>query len=121
MAIERSASSPKKGMNRDTHPSELQSSEYSFALNANIHDEHGSGQVVIQNEPSNIKCTGFKGGYKVIGQKFDAKFGEVFYFLTNPTTGDSEIGVIRGIGSAEPLLPTEVIIGSNLQVVLETP
>ena len=76
-------------MNRNSHPGELSNQEYSFALNANFQDEHGNGQVILQNEPSNIKCTGFKDGYKVIGHKFDINSDRTYFFLTNPTTGCS--------------------------------
>ena len=83
-------------MNKDSHESELQKQEYSFALNANFHDEHGNGPVVLQNEPSNIKCTTFKPGYVVIGHKYDINSNRTYFFLTNPTTKDSEIGYIDG-------------------------
>lgn len=96
MATKKDISSPKKGMNKDSHESELQKQEYSFALNANFHDEHGNGPVVLQNEPSNIKCTTFKPGYVVIGHKYDINANRTYFFLTNPTTKDSEIGYIDG-------------------------
>jgi len=121
MAVNRGISSIKSGMNRDSHPADIKKEEYSFALNANIQDEHGSGSINIQNEPSNVKCTGFKSGYKVIGHKHDPKKQEVYFFLTNPTTGVSEIGRISGLGSTQGLTPAETTNGSNLQVVLETP
>lgn len=96
MATKKDISSPKKGMNKDSHESELQKQEYSFALNANFHDEHGNGPVVLQNEPSNIKCTTFKPGYVVIGYKYDINANRTYFFLTNPTTKDSEIGYVNG-------------------------
>ena len=96
MATKKDISSPKKGMNKDSHESELQKQEYSFALNANFHDEHGNGPVVLQNESSNIKCTTFKPGYVVIGHKYDINANRTYFFLTNPTTKDSEIGYIDG-------------------------
>ena len=96
MATKKDISSPKKGMNKDSHESELQKQEYSFALNTNFHDEHGNGPVVLQNEPSNIKCTTFKPGYVVIGHKYDINANRTYFFITNPTTKDSEIGYIDG-------------------------
>lgn len=119
--LKKDVSSVKKGMNRDTLGSELSKEEYSFALNANFHDEHGSGEWVLQNEPSNVKCSGFKQGYKVVGHKFDINSGEVYFMLTNPTTGFSEIGVISSLQEAEPLTPTEQVVDGHVQVVLETP
>ena len=121
MAINRELQNPKKGMNRDTAAFELSSEEYSFALNANIHDEHGNGQIVLQNEPSNIKCTSFKPGFKVIGQKFDASENITLFFITNPLTNISEIGYVSGEQEAEELIQVEQIVDGNLQAVLETP
>jgi hypothetical protein len=117
--VKKNTSVPKKGMNRDSHPGELTNQEYSFALNANFHDEHGSGQVILQNEPSNIKCTGFKDGYKVIGHKFDINADRTYFFLTNPTTGCSEIGYINVLTNTSGLEPIEKECDCNISVVIE--
>jgi hypothetical protein len=119
--IKKEISPAKKGMNRDVHPSELQKDEYSFALNTNFQDEHGSGQIVLQNEPSNIKCSGFKSGYKVIGHKFDINADRTYFFLTNADTGCSEIGYIDSLSSINGLEQVEAECGCNIQVVLENP
>ena len=66
MPRKKDITSPKKGMNRDKAQFDLAKTEYSFMLNGNFQDEHGSGQINLQNEPSNIFCSGFKDGYKVI-------------------------------------------------------
>lgn len=108
-------------MNRDTHPGELTNEEYSFALNTNIQDEHGNGRLVLQNEPSNIKCTGFKSGYKVIGHKFDINDDRTYFFLTNPTTGCSEIGYVDSISGTEGLEAVEKECDCDISVVIETP
>lgn len=110
---------PKKGMVRDTHPAELTSEQYSFALNANFQDEHGNGAVILQNEPSNIKCTGFKEGYKVIGHKFDINSDRTYFFLVNPETGCSEIGYIDSTTNLTGLEQIEEQCNCNISVVLE--
>jgi hypothetical protein len=112
---------PKIGMNRDSSAFEISKEYYTFALNTNIQDEHGSGQVVLQNEPSNVKCTGFKPGYKVVGHKYDARDERVYFFLTNPTTGFSEIGFISTMQEAERLTPNESQVGTEIEVILENP
>jgi len=121
MALNKDMSVPKKGMNRDTAPFELTKEEYSFALNTNFHDEHGTGKVVLQNEGSNVKCTGFKNGYVVVGHKYDVVSEQTFFFLTNPTTGFSEIGYIESIQEALINSPVEEVVDGNIRVVLETP
>jgi hypothetical protein len=113
---------PKKGMNRDSAAFDLSKEEYSFALNANIQDEHGNGSVNLQNEPSNIKCSGFKNGYKVIGHKYHLNKDRTYFFLTNPTTGYSEIGYINSFRNHSELTPIEQLNSEgNIVVQLETP
>jgi hypothetical protein len=121
MAIKKDIQSPKKGMNRNTNPFELSKEEYSFALNANIHDEHGNGKIVIQNESSNIKCSNFKEGYKVIGHKYDINADRTYFFLHNPTLLISEIGYIGSFYDDTGLVPNEVVQDGLIQVILETP
>ena len=121
MAIKKGATNPKKGMNRDKAPFDLTNVEYSFALNANFHDEHGSGQVNIQNEPSNILCSGFKDGYKVIGHKFDINEDKTYFFLVNPDTGCSEIGYINSFYNMDGLEQVEQSCDCNITVVLQNP
>ena len=89
------ANVPKKGMNRNNHPSEISESEYTFALNANIQSAQGESDLIITNEPSNLKCTGFKEGYKVVFHKYDRVSNRTYFFIVNQTTGCSEIGFIN--------------------------
>lgn len=119
--IQNSISAPKKGMNRDAHESELTNTEYSFALNANIQDEHGNGSIVIQNEPSNIKCTGFKEGYVVLGHKYDINGDRTYFFLTNVSEGISEIGYISSFYDYDAVAQVESECACNITVVLENP
>jgi hypothetical protein len=121
MAIKKDIQSPKKGMNRNTNPFELSKEEYTFALNANIFDEHGNGQIIIQNEPSNVKCSNFKEGYKVIGHKYDINADRTYFFLHNPTELISEIGYINSFYDNVGLVPTEVEQDGMIVVELEAP
>ncbi len=121
MAQKKGIAVSKKGMNRDSHPAELGKEEYSFALNANIHDEHGNGKVLLQNEPSNLKCSDFKEGFKVVGYKYDINGDKTYFFITNPDTNISEIGYISSNQVAPELSPTEQGTPDNLSAVLETP
>jgi len=121
MATKKEISSPKKGMNKDSHESELEKQEYSFALNANIQDEHGNGLVILQNEPSTIKCTSFKTGYVVIGHKYDINLNRTYFFLTKPATKDSEIGYINGNQPFTTETPVLNDCDCDPSAVLETP
>lgn len=97
----------KKGMNREAHPSAMQENEYSFMLNGNIEESSGS-VMMLQNEPSTLLATRFKEGYKVIGVKADRLSEDTYFFLTNPETGYSEIGVVSGKCNYQDLGDKEV-------------
>lgn len=90
-----SLSSIKMGMNKDAHIDSLKEEEYTHAKNSNIISGEGD-KYYIQNEQSNILASTYKKGFKVIGVKEDPNSDTVYYFLTNPTTGQSEIGFIEG-------------------------
>ena len=121
MAIEKGNSVPRKGMNRDTHPSELGKEEYTFAINTVISDENGNGPLILQNENSNIRCSGFKAGYKVLGHKYDQNRGRAYFFLKNVINGCSEIGYIDTSKVFEGKAAIEAECGCDFKVVLETP
>ena len=83
----------KKGMDRDSHPSTLGVTSYSFALNANYEDsDGGAGTPMLQNEPSNFKWAEFPEGYKVIGYKKDSLSNRTYFFLSDGL--NSEIGYV---------------------------
>ena len=87
-------SSAKTGMVKDTHPSQLTDAQYTHALNANIESESGDS-FNLTNEKSNILASKFKAGFKVIGFENDIDSNSTFFFLTNPSTGVGEFGVIE--------------------------
>lgn len=108
-------------MQRDKHPAELGKDEYSIMINGNFQDEHGNGPLILQNEPSNLLCSRFKDGYKVVGHKYDINANRTYFFLTNPSTGCSEIGYVDIVYNFEGLEAVEDQCGCNLSVVLEQP
>ena len=91
MQKKQTISAPKKGMNKDAHPSQLQNIEYIHAENVNTEFEVGDG-LNITTEPSNSLSISFPEGYKVIGFKKDTLNEKTYYFLTNPETKKSSIG-----------------------------
>lgn len=113
-------STGRKGMNRDTHPSQLPQESYTFMLNGNIEHEDGSFPQ-LQNEHSTLLCSMFKEGYKVVGHKVDIKNDKVYFFLTNPDTGLSEIGQIANITCLENIEAMEVTCGCDIRVILGEP
>lgn len=119
MALKKDISTGRKGMQRDKAASELTKDEYTFALNTASGDSHEDGPKV--NQTSNVKCTGFKPGFKVVGHKFDLNSYKTYFFLTNPTTGCSEIGYINILNGITDLQAVEESCNCNITVILETP
>lgn len=68
-------------------------SQYTHALNANNEGLEGK-MFVLNNEGSNILTTKIKEGFKVIGKGREYSTSDLYLILTNPETGDGEIGRI---------------------------
>lgn len=117
----RNLSAPTKGMNTDVHPSKLSKESYVYMLNGNYEDETGAGIPLLQNEHSNILCHQFDAGFKVIGTAQDITNNRTFFFLTNPDTGESEIGIIPNINNFTDLEDVERECDCKLFVDLADP
>lgn len=83
-----------KGQIWDMHPMHLTDGMYAFAQNAVVEDIDGNGFPILQNEASNILVANFPSGSTVVGFGSVIEQERVILFLTNPTTGASEIGEI---------------------------
>lgn len=90
MPNERTASQPIKGTNKDLHISKLDETSYTDSLNATIESFDGNNYI-IQNEGSNILCTGFPAGYKVVGFGNIIEQSRIIWLLSDGN-GNSEIG-----------------------------
>lgn len=79
------------GLNTESVITQVKPGELTYALNAMVEGFDGMA-VTYQNEIGNVECVTFPEGYKVIGVKNVTQLDTVYYFLTNPTTGFSQIG-----------------------------
>lgn len=120
MQPNRNITFPKIGMNRNAHPSNLSEQEYRMAYNAKIEDGDGTGTPMLQNEPSNILCSNFKEGYKVVGFKSCVEENKTYFFLTNPDTGCSEIGYIENLPDVEGIENLEVCCDGEVKYLMGT-
>jgi phosphoribosyl-AMP cyclohydrolase len=100
----------KVGMDKDTHPSQLNETQYTHALNANVETESGNS-LNITNEKSNILITRYKPGFVLIGFENDILSNDTYVLLTNPTTGVGEFGVIKDNQSITNL--DDITVGCN--------
>lgn len=79
------------GLNLDQSVNQIQKGQLSYALNAAV-ENYDSNSVNYQNEPGNELCLNFPEEFHIIGTHFINEQNKHIFFLTNPTTGASEIG-----------------------------
>ena len=79
------------GLNLDRTVNQIPKGQLTYALNAAV-ENFDSNSVNYQNEPGNELCLNFPTNYHLIGTHFINEQGKHIFFLTNPNTGDSEIG-----------------------------
>ena len=79
------------GLNLDNAQNSIKKGTLSYALNAAL-ENFDANSVHYQNEPGNEACFSFPDGYKLVGKHFIPEQDKILFFITNPTTGDSEIG-----------------------------
>jgi len=82
------------GMNMDNTPNQINKGVVSYALNAAV-ENFDANSVNYQNEPGNELCFDFPEGYQLIGKHFIQEKNKHVFFITNPETGDSEIGFME--------------------------
>lgn len=82
------------GINMDSVTRQVKPGQLSYALNAVIENFDGQS-LVYQNEQANTLCTNFPSGYRIIGSRNIIEDGMIVLWLANPTTGASEIGVVK--------------------------
>lgn len=99
MAQEQSHQNPNQamlGLNTDNINQQVKPGTLTYALNAQI-DSFDGQMVTYQNEQSNVLCSEFKTGYRVIGHHSIVEQNRTIIFMTNPFTGESEIGELSNV------------------------
>ena len=79
------------GLNLDQSVNQIPKGALTYALNASV-ENFDSDSVNYQNEPGNELCLDFPTNFHLIGTHFIAEQNKHIFFLTNPETGDSQIG-----------------------------
>jgi hypothetical protein len=79
------------GMDMDSSEAQIVKGKLSYALNAVV-ENFDSNSINYQNEPGNIHCLEFPPDYILIGRYFINEQYKHIFFLTNPLTGNSQIG-----------------------------
>lgn len=83
------------GMNLNTVVSEIKPGQVTFAMNAVVGSFDGN-HITYQNEQANELCFALPEGFQVIGAKKILEKDITIYWLSNPSTGASEIGKVVG-------------------------
>ena len=79
------------GLNMDQTLNQIKPGTLTYALNAAL-ENFDASSVNYQNEQGNEFCLQFPSGYSLIGTYFINEKNKHIFFITNPLTGDSEIG-----------------------------
>ena len=79
------------GLNLDQTLNQVPKGKLTYALNAAV-ENFDSNSVNYQNEPGNKFCLEFPEGYVLMGEHFIIEKNKHIFFITNPSTGGSQIG-----------------------------
>jgi hypothetical protein len=91
--ISQNYNSANSGLNLDQTSNQIKPGGLTYALNAVVENFDGNS-INYQNEPGNELCVSFPDGFSLIGTYFIQEKSKHIFFLTNPNTGDSEIGTM---------------------------
>ena len=89
--IKQELNSANIGLNLDNTLNQIKQGTLTYALNAAV-ENFDSSSVNYQNEQGNELCVTFPKEYVLIGTHFINEQSKHIFFITNPNTGDSEIG-----------------------------
>jgi hypothetical protein len=79
------------GLNLDQSLNQVPKGKLTYALNAAV-ENFDANSVNYQNEPGNELCVTFPIEFVLIGTHYIQEKSKHIFFITNPGTGDSEIG-----------------------------
>jgi hypothetical protein len=89
--IKQELNSANIGLNLDNTLNQIKQGTLTYALNAAL-ENFDASSVNYQNEQGNELCVQFPQEYVLIGTHFINEQSKHIFFITNPNTGDSEIG-----------------------------
>ena len=89
--IKQEFNSASVGLNMDGSVNQIKPGALTYALNAAV-ENFDANSINYQNEPGNELCINFPNGYSLIGSHLIPEQNKNIFFLTNSSTGQSEIG-----------------------------
>lgn len=104
------------GLNTDSILQQVKPGTLTYALNAQV-DSFDGHMVTYQNEQSTVLCSEFKTGFRIIGVHSIIEQDRTILFMTNPYTGESEIGELSNLITCDVDNPTDLnLVKSNCYV-----
>ena len=92
--IKQESNNATTGLNMDQTLNQVKKGQLTYALNAAV-ENFDANSVNYQNEPGNELCVTFPSGFVLIGNHFIQEKNKHVFFITNPNTGDSQIGYME--------------------------
>lgn len=92
--IKQEFNSANVGLNLDQSVNQIKPGTLTYALNAAV-ENFDANSINYQNEPGNELCISFPNGYSLIGSHLITEKNKTIFFLTNVSTGQSEIGYME--------------------------
>ena len=89
--IRQEYNSASTGLDMDHTSGQIPKGKWTYSLNGAVENFDSNG-ITLQNEPGNEFCVQFPEGYRLIGHHLIGELTKFIFFLTNPDTGDSQIG-----------------------------
>ena len=101
------------GLNMDNSPSQMRQGQWSYSLNANV-ENFDANTLSIQNEAGNEPCIQIPEGFVSIGNHFINEQTKYIFFITNPSSGDSQIGYMENNDCIFHVLVDAVCLNFNI-------
>ena len=101
------------GLNMDQSVNQVQKGQLTYALNASV-ENFDASSVNYQNEPGNELCLTFPSEFVLIGSHYIQEKSKHIFFITNPTTSESEIGFMNNNDCEYQTLVTSACLNFNI-------
>jgi len=101
------------GLNLDNTVNQVPKGQLTYALNASV-ENFDSSSVNYQNEPGNEFCLQFPSQFILIGTHFILEQNKHIFFITNPETGECQIGYMENNDCVYRILVSAPCLAFNI-------
>ena len=101
------------GLNLDNSVNQVAKGQLTYALNASV-ENFDASSINYQNEPGNEFCIQFPFQFILIGTHFIVEQNKHIFFITNPETGECQIGYMENNDCVYRILVNASCLGFNV-------